>query len=1167
MYIKQLEIDNFKSFANKSEIPLLKGFTTVSGPNGSGKSNIIDSVLFALGLANASELRAENLSHFISTYTKRNEAFVKVTFGDVENDTDLTIGRKIRKTNQGYASTYYVNDSVTTLTNVHAILEKYNVTPNSYNVMMQGDVMGITNCSPKNRRKIIDEIAGIADFDRRIEQATGELETVEQRVERSNVILNEVENRLEQLKEEREVALKYQKLREEKSGLESQINKVRFFDIKRNLELAHENILEFTKKKKEEEVKNKDLDERLTLVKEKYQEISQLVKEKGEAQQIELKKQEETIKGEIDRKNNATNYADKQIHDGLRSIEYAKNGIEGFKKKIEDYELKTKLKDDEIAIIKNNITEKEAELKKILEDMTGLNATADQHIERRNLLRKQLEDLKDQETKLIQEKLPLENELKNLQKELDDAKNKLKELNDMKADFANNQELKQTLVKQLQQEMDDFKQIQQNTMHDLDITKNEIEDLNYNIQMAYRKISSMEAKKQAIEEANFDRAVDTVVNANLKGVHAPLVQLGKVDKEYATAMEVAFGGRMAHIVVDDEHVASVAIELLKSSNVGRATFIPLNKIKKAPSKLQLPKDKGVIDYAINLVDFDDEYIDAFYYAVGDTLVVEDLECAKKLIGKYRMVTLQGELLEKSGSMTGGTRLKRGLSFNQNDDDELNKFKARLKEMEQKCATLENKKKNLEEKLDDVRSKYSDSMSEYSKSKVELDNMNRNYENSENILKEKNDFIKETEPKIADLNKKLDKMEEKNVKIYDEMSECQTNIEEVEKLINDKDLKDLKEKTEGTENEIKRLQTKLMNAENDKNEISRQISFNNSLIETKEEEIKTIERNNVKLEEDKVKYTDDIKALNVKMEALHEQIVQIEEKLGELIKERDSINTELIELEKQKHIRIADIERIAEQIESFKARRKELEPQFEAATKELTDSGVEVEKLEPVEISIDEITSKIQRLEKRMEELGDVNMRALTAYDEVMNRQAALKEQIEVLSKERKEILDRMKGYEQAKKEAFMKTYNNINENFKEVFHQLSEGEGELLLEVPEDPLSGGLDMKVSIRDKKHQRLGSLSGGEKSLTALAFVFAIQRYMPSPFYAFDEVDASLDTMNVERIAQMVQKQSKDTQFIVVSHRRPMIESANRTLGVTQKEKGITKVTGIKIRDDNE
>ena len=1165
MYIKQLEIDNFKSFANRSEIPLLKGFTTVSGPNGSGKSNIIDSVLFALGLANASELRAENLSHFISTYTKRNEAFVKVTFGDTENGEDLSIGRKIRKTSQGYASTYYINDSVTTLTNVHAILEKYNVTPNSYNVMMQGDVMGITNCSPKNRRKIIDEIAGIADFDRRIEQATNELETVEQRVERSTVILNEVDNRLEQLKEEREVALKYQKLREEKQSLESQVNKVRFFDLKRNLEQAHENILEFTKKKKEEEVKNKDLDERLNLIKQKYQEISELVKEKGEAQQIELKKQEEEIKGEIDRKNNATNYADKQIHDGLRSIENAKNGIEGFKKKIEDFKLKIQLKNDEIEGIKTNISTREAELKKILEDMTGLSATADEHIEKRNNLRKQLEDLKDEETKLIQTKLPLESELKNLQRDLDEANAKLQELNEMKSNFASNQDLKKTLVDQLQKEMADFKVIQQNSMHDLDLTKNEINDLNYNIQMAYRKISAMEAKKQAAEDANFGRAIDTVINAKLRGVHAPLAKLGTVDKEYSIAMEVAFGGRMAHIVVDDEHVASVAIELLKSSNAGRATFIPLNKIKKAPTKLQLPKDRGVIDFAINLVDFDDEYIDAFYYAVGDTIVVEDLESAKKLIGKYRMVTLQGELLEKSGSMTGGTRLRTGLSFSQNDDEELNKFKDRLKEMEQKLGSLENKKTSLEQKLEDVRTKYSDAMSEYSKSKVELDNMNQNFANSENIIKEKTDFIEKTEPQIAELNKKLDKLEEKNVKIYDDMAICQEQIEEVEKLINDKDLKDLKEKTEGVEHEIKRLQGNLMNANNDKNELDRQIAFHNNLIETKEEEILNIEHNNVKLEEDKARYKNDIVELSNKMELLHEQIEQIEEKLGKLLKERDDINNELIELEKQKHIRIADIERIAEQIESFKARRRELEPQLDTAKKELEDSGEDINKLEPVTISIEEITSKIKRLENRMAELGDVNMRALAAYEEVLARQNELKEQIETLSKERKEILDRMQGYEQLKKETFMKTFNHINENFKEVFHQLSEGEGELKLECPDDPLSGGLTIEAQPRDKKLQRLESMSGGEKSLTALAFVFAIQRYMPSPFYAFDEVDASLDTMNVERIAQMVQNQSKDTQFIVVSHRKPMIESANRTLGVTQKEKGITKVTGIKLRDE--
>ena len=276
MYIKNLEIDNFKSFANKAEIPLLQGFTTVSGPNGSGKSNIIDSVLFALGLANAGELRAENLSHFISTYNKRNDAFVKVTFGGLDNGQDLSIARKIRKSTQGYASTYYINDTVSTLSGVHALLEQYNVTPNSYNVMMQGDVMGITECTPKNRRKIIDEIAGVADFDRRIDQSKEQLEVVEQRVEKASVILNEVDNVLSQLKEEREVALKYQALRDEKQGLESQVATVKFFDLKKNLEQAHLNILEFTKKKKEEEVKGKDLDEKLTVLRKKFEEVEKM---------------------------------------------------------------------------------------------------------------------------------------------------------------------------------------------------------------------------------------------------------------------------------------------------------------------------------------------------------------------------------------------------------------------------------------------------------------------------------------------------------------------------------------------------------------------------------------------------------------------------------------------------------------------------------------------------------------------------------------------------------------------------------------------------------------------------------------------------------------------------------------------------------------------------
>ncbi len=1163
MYIKQLEVDNFKSFANKVEIPMLKGFTTISGPNGSGKSTIIDSILFALGLSTSRTLRAEKLFHLISTYNKRNEAFVRVTFGET-GEGDFSIARRIRKSSQGFNSVYYIDDKIATLSEIHDKLEKHNITPNSYNVVMQGDVTSITSCTPYERRKVIDEIAGVADFDRRIEQATNELETVEKRVVNSTLILNEVSARLEQLKEEREVALKYQKLKDEKVGLESQINTVKFFDIRRNLEKAHENILEFTKKKKEEELKSKDLEERLKLVREKYEELSATIKEKGENHQIELKQQAEEVKGDIARKNSSIAYADKQIQDNLKAVENTKNGIETQKGKIKEAELQISMTEENIKNIESNIEEQKKILNKILEDMSGLNESAEKHIEKRNTLRKSLETEQDKETKLIQKQAPMEAELAGKKKQLEESRGKLKELEDFKANFSETKSSKELLIEQLEKELDDFKNILKSTFDELDKTKNEITDLDYDLQAARKKIYMLEAAKQANEDANLGRAVDTVISANIKGVHAPLMKLGKVDEEYSTALEIAVGGRMSHIVVDDEHTASTCIELLKSANAGRATFVPLNKIVKCPKTLNLPKEKGVIDFAINLIDFDDEYLNAFYYAVGETLVVEDRSVANKLIGKYRMVTLSGDLFEKSGSITGGAVKKTGLRFSQNSDSELETYNSRLKEMENKYNSLLSKRISLEEKMEDIRTKHSISTTEFSKAKIELTNLETSFSENQKNIDEKLEFIKVTEPEIAKLEKALDKLEEEHITISEKMTSLQAEIYEVEKLMNDTDLKELKEKTSGVEAEIKRYEKNKSDAENEIDGCKQRIEFINTTIKTYNETIERSLNNNKELELDKVRFGEEIKVLNVQLEDLEVKIKEITDKLGELLTQRDEINQDLINIETQKNLKQSDIERIGEQIESFKARRRELEPLLEETKATLEEAGVNVEELTPVEMSIDEITAKIQRLQKRMDDLGAVNMRALEEFDRVSVRQQELQGQIETLSSERAQILERMKGYEDLKKETFLRTYNSINENFKEVFHKLSDGEGTLILENEEKPFEGGLDIEAQPRDKKKQRLMGMSGGEKALTALSFVFAIQRYMPAPFYAFDEVDASLDGINVEKLAHIVQSQAEETQFIVVSHRKPMIESANRTIGVTQKEKGISKVTGVKLRD---
>ena len=1160
MYIKQIEIDNFKSFATKIEIPLLKGFSTIVGPNGSGKSNIIDAVLFALGLATSRNLRAEKIADFISTYTKRNEAIVKVTFADGENGEEFSVARRIKKSTQGYNSVYYLDDKITTHTEILMKLEKYNVTPNSYNVVMQGDVTSIIGATDNERRKIIDEIAGVAEFDRQINQASEKLDAVEVSVKNSSIMLHEVENRLNQLKEEKEVALKYQKLKDEKHGLESQVNTVKFFDIKTKLEQAHENILEYTKKKKLEEVNAKDLDERIKVIDEKYQEICETVKEKGEAHQIEVQKKAEECKGEISRKENSFNFEEKQIQDKKKTIENSINGIDNHNTKIEVANQNIKSKQVDISVTDKELEKQRAERKRITEDLTGLNENVDQQIKHREHLRKELDTLKDKETALIQKQVPLETELQNLNNKIKDAKQGIETYNSLKNDYESKKDSLELQIETLKKEQQDCKIIQQNITHDYDKVINELTDLDFELSAGRKQLFNLEVRKNASEVSSGNRAIQTVENAHIEGVHAPLFKLGNVDKEYATALEVAVGGRMSNIVVDDPDTATTVFEVVRSSGAGRVTCIPLNKIAEAPNSLNLPREQGVIDYAINLIDFDDMYLDAFYYAVGSTLVVENDYVAKKLIRKYRMVTLDGTLYEKTGAMTGGGKVTTNLKFSIHEDDELEKYKKRLQEIENKYNKAKQRKQELETKREQVRINYSNAMTEFNKANIELNSLNKNFENSKTTYAQNQEFIKLSEPEIERINKELDKSEERHIKLIDEMTELKSKIEEIEQLLDDSDLKKLKEMTEGIDSEIARLETNKRNFENEIQSFNMEIAFHKTTIENNKETIEKCKSDIEESERNKLLFTEDIKKLKVQLEDYETQIEEIKEKLGDLLKQRDEINEQLIDLRTKKNVKTAELEKIAEQIESFKARRREIEPELEVARKDLEEAGVEISKLQPVNMSIDELNSKIQRLSRKMDDLGAVNMNAITQYDEVSQREQELKEKIETLSHERQEIINRMNGYEQVKKDAFMTTYNNINSNFKELYHQLSGGEGSLILEDEVNPFAGGLDIEAKPGDKPKVKLKGLSGGEKSVAALALVFAIQKYMPAPFYALDEVDSALDPINIDKLANMINTQAKQIQFVVVTHRKPMIEVSDRSIGVTQKEKGKSLVSGV-------
>ncbi len=1166
MHIKRLEIDNFKSFSGKTEIPFLTGFTAIAGMNGSGKSNIIDSVLFALGLTSARALRSEKgVADLISTHNQRNEASVKVVFGlDDEEGSEISFARKVKKTNSGYVSTYYIDDRPQTLSQVHSELEKYQITPNSYNIIMQGDVISLVNCSSLERRKFIDEIAGTADFDRKIETATNELNTVEERVQNSNLILNEIKSRVEQLKEEREVALKYRELKENKEKLENQIGVVKYFDFKRILEMVHQNILESQKNQKSKEKEISEIDKVLAQKKSEYDEICAKVKAQGEDKQLEVKRQAEEKKGEIQRKKDSIIHTEKVIFQNNKTIENSKNGISDFNSKKEGCFQAIKDKEAKKAELEKDLKEEKKKLDKILEEVTGLNKTADTYIEKRAELRKSLDGLKEEETVIVKDKLGFESRLELLNNELNTAKTSIENILEGQKTFEENKSKHEFLIEKLSKEMEDLKTLQKLTFESLDKAKNDSSDVMYNIQLSNKKISELEANKRAFKTFGLGAGVETIMQSNLKGVHAPLSQLADVDMEYSDAVNEALGGRSRFVVVENEHVASQAIEILKSQGRDRATFLPLNKLKEAPNRLNLPKEKGVIDYAINLMDFDDIYINAFYFALGDTLVVDNMETAKKLMGKYRIVTLDGELFEKSGAITGGAKRRNATVFGKLDDKELENYKKRLKDFENTYRELENKKVELDRKLNKIREDFSNASNSYNGAKIELNALITSNSKSEELLASYKAKVKEVEPEIKSLNSKLDKLEEKHVLLLDKITKTKDDIKEVEKFIDEGELNKLKDLTKDSEDNIKKIEKDILNVENEILRDNQNITFYDTMIAQKESDINKLQGDNIGLKADREKFEAEIKVLEEVLGELEIQIVELGKNLVELQNLRQNIQDGLLKSQNDKNILENEIERIKEQIESAKARRNEIEPQFKQISDELKEKNVDINSIEPTETTIEEITSKIARYQKKMDELGLVNMRAIDSYEEVMTRQNELEEKLNTLEKERVEIQNRMTGYESLKKETFIETFNAVNTHFSEIFTDLTDGSGKLVLENPENPFVGGLTVEGQQKDKKKQKLAGMSGGEKTLMALSLVFAVQRYLPAPFYALDEVDAALDGFNVERIAKMITKQSEKTQFIVISQRSQMIESADRMIGVTQKDKGVTKISGVKLQN---
>ena len=1144
MHITELEIDNFKSFSRKTKIPFLEGFTVISGPNGSGKSNIIDSILFVLALSSSRNLRAEKLTDLINLNSGKNIAEVAISFSD-----GTKIRRRIKKTGNGYYSYNYLNDRLCKQSDIVDHLAKFGIIPHGYNVVMQGDVTRIMEMSDFERRKIIDEIAGVSEFDTKKAQALSELDVVRERIEREELLLIELTKRANELKKEREHALEYQKWQKELAFYQGCRSAAQLHDKEKErstlLASAEDQKIKLSRIASDRSIEENEL----AYLKADLADVDELINQKSGPEYLKLiadleeaksgiklaeqtiarlKKDKETNLEGINRVFADTKRAEarvQELSDQIRTLSIDRTNIamEVATDKAQLEKIETEIKqhstDTEDARQKLFSLMEEAEAKK--GERSGILHQQDMLIEKSRMRTSELERLTSLQKQLDEEYAAKQEQLAENQKAVTDLAEQKKGLD------RNLSELEGTLFAQ----------------------RSSLERLRGEIRDAEQDAIRLEAAQQARGESG-GKAIDAV--RAIEGVHGTIMELGRAPPEYTTALNTAAGNKLQFVVCDTDQIASDAIRYLKDERLGRVTFLPLNKLK--PPQLPPVKEPGVIDYAVNLIDYDPVYDRAFAVALGATVVVDTLERARKLIGKYRMVTLEGELLERSGAMTGGSAKKPVKGFGAAVDDEIIRIRAHLAELSGEASTLEAGAKRLTEEVDAKRAQRNEIDQNMARAGAVTEEYAKRFEaitvekqTIEAAVARQKEETGSSAAELAALEGELDKVTET-------INGITTQIDAIKKKLDDTNIPALTDQMEKKKKEIEEAERRLRNKEADMNDASRERQHFTARVGELGEERARLDERNKQIDGEIAGSNDQIATHKAVIADLEEKQKQFSGEIEELRKKRTDIS-ESMHASETKIIKFdSDKERITVQLTALEERATSLAAEIASLVAIVGEIKTD--------LTLSEIEGKIADAELAIHKIGAVNMLAIEEYETIEHQVKERTERKDTLSKERENLIERIQKYEQMKFEAFMTAFKAIDTNFREIFARLTSGSGNLVLENEEDPFTGGLTFAVKPRDKKVHLLSSLSGGEKSLTTLAFIFSIQHFIPAPFYAFDEVDMSLDGANVERIAAMIKELAPSSQFVIVSLRKPMIEAAERIMGVTIRPDKSTLVTGVKV-----
>ncbi len=1133
VHIKQIELSHFKSFGGTVAVPLMPGFTVVSGPNGSGKSNILDGILFCLGLASSKGMRAERLPDLINHKHNQGkntaETVVSVTFdlsdlaqqyGAEEAETselqdflaqfqshDWTVTRKLRVTKSGsYSSTYYINDEVCSATELHEQLNRLRIYPEGYNVVLQGDVTRIITMNNRERREIIDELAGVAEFDRKITQTRETLNAVKEREEKCHIIRQELERNLEKLADDRLKAEQYQRL---KIDLARQQQEEALFTW-RSLQLQEQKLQQelaagATTRTQLTQTLN-DLDGRIFQTGQTLDSLNAKVKALGEDEQLSVASKLATQKAkrhqwverqqELEADQRRSLDLHRQLSDNVQVSQQQLLHLE---------EEKLTLQEETLPQQQQALTNAEEQLQISRHQADALASSSEAWVQEQAALSKDIQTLQDQlnpqrtEQALLQERVSqLQQAIASQDIQIAQCNREISqqetELDEMQTAGAAKQTQIQTLAQQFAQ-LEESLKLDQETGDRLQREQRDKQ----------RQLDQLEARAEAQQEAQGTYATKVILNADLPGVHGLVAQLGQVEKAYQRALEIAAGGRLGYLVVEDDQTAATGIKLLKNQRAGRATFLPLNKIR-AP-KLQtnaIPRyAQGFIDFAVNLIQCDRRYLDIFRYVFGNTAVFENLDFARNFMGQTRIVTLDGELLETTGAMTGGSLGQKSTlhfgSMATGDSAEIVALRERLEEISHLLRYTENAILDKGDRLQELTQNLNQARQVEREAQLHQTQLEKSLAKLRPQLAQAQQQQHQAQTELAIAQGQLAHLADQIPQLEQQLTIHQNHLAQLEAQQTHREWQEIQQLIKTQEGDRQTAAQTLSITQQSIQDHGAKLARLNDKLTSDEQRLQETQTHLEDLQGQIAVIQTQLDQITLEIQNTETLLADLSEQMGESKKQRDQTELALKNLQKQHQETQWQLEKLQTQQQERAQTLEKLQQQIQTQEAELpSDLAPEhlnlgeipsdlSQALEEIAEQIEKIQRANRRTQKKIEDLEPVNMLALKEYEQTQVRLGELSEKLSTLEQERLEVLARIERFTTRRFQEFKKAFDAVNENFQKIFATLSDGDGYLQLDNPNDPFAGGLNLVAHPKGKPVQRLSSMSGGEKSLTALSLFF--------------------------------------------------------------------------------